>query len=122
MELNLERAQEIKEVLEMMLDVYCHPDNHFDLSTLGMCITLTNLHYQNQISKSKRILVQDYIENNVPSTFSSWSRFSHVVFGVPANFFFKPGARKPRIKWLKYHILKLQVLIDVLKHQQKLTT
>lgn len=118
MELNLQKAQKIKHLLEKTLEVYSVPQNIY--STAGMCLTVTGLYRNDIISKSEETLALEYIKNNVPGTFSSLSRFLHVVNLRPKAFFFKPYARKPRIKWLKHHILKLQVLIDVLNHQQKL--
>lgn len=86
----------IKELLEIML-------NNQKYFTYGLCQWIQKLSQIGIITFAEREILQDFIKNNKPSIFSSWS----VLFNLKCGYFWKYGKIKPRIKWIKKHIKKL---------------
>jgi len=83
----------IKELLEVLLE------NTYRLET-GLCELAWRLGDEGEFSIDEYCLLKNYIIENEPNTLFNWFGLSRV------GYFWKPGDRKPRIKWLKKHIEK----------------
>jgi hypothetical protein len=82
----------IKELLELMLK------NRTNRLRFGLCVVASDLYKMMVITKEEYLRLQKYIDENQPRNLYNW-------FGLRyTQFYWKPGDRKPRIKWLKKHI------------------
>lgn len=83
----------IKELLEVML-------LHKDKITLGLCGLAIKLYDNDIITVEEHIRIDNYIQHNRPSAFSSIS----ALRSRRSNYYWVRGDIKPRIKWLNKHI------------------
>lgn len=77
-----------KELLVILLD-------NIHLLKTGLCSLIFDLYTVGMITMAERFEIRYYIYNNRPSNLYS-------IFST--RYFWKKGARKPRIKWLKNQI------------------
>lgn len=93
-----EQKKEIKKVFQLML-------NNQHLFDLGLCAWLCELLTRSIITnKQCYFVLKEYIEHNRVSKFSSFEAFINRNSG----FWWEIGNIKPRIKWLKQQIKKLE--------------
>lgn len=85
----------IKELLQLMLD---NPQ----LFDRGLCFWTNGLYGAGLIGLYELDELDDYIAKNRPSMFSSIDAYLRSNTG----YYWKCGRIKPRIKWLKKHIVK----------------
>ena len=85
-----------KQILELMLE-------HKDLLQSGLCSFTLKLQGIKFITNEKYHLINDYINSNRPNKFSSIDAFLH----RDSAYYWWPGRKSPRIKWIKQHIKKL---------------
>lgn len=85
--------QYIEELLQVLLD-------NIEYCDRGLCELSNYLHETEVIEIEEMTLLLEYIRDNRPSMFSSWSTFSCFF----SDFYWKMNDNKNRIKWLKYHI------------------
>lgn len=85
-----------KELLQLLLD-------NIEYLTHGLCNLATDLYLKDKMNKLELSLISFYIMSHRPSCLSSLEAFRKSNSG----FFWDIGNKKPRIKWLKYHIKKL---------------
>lgn len=83
----------IKELLEILLE----NQNYF---YAGLCGFVSGLQYSDKITWEERWLLLNYIRDNRPSKWSSFSAFKNRNSG----YYWEEKDIKPRIKWIKKHI------------------
>jgi hypothetical protein len=83
-----------KELLELMLK---NRNRHL---RFGLCVVASDLYNMMVITDEEYLILQKYIDENQPRNLYNWFGLIHT------SFYWKPGDRKPRIKWLKKHIEK----------------
>jgi len=84
----------IKELLELMLEIRNRR------MRFGLCVVASDLYNMMVITKIEYLRLQKYIDDNRPKNLYNWFGLHHT------SFYWKPGDRKPRIKWIKKHIKK----------------
>ena len=85
----------IKELLAVMLE-------HKSLFINGLCLWASDLNWRGIISHDEFRLLQQYIDNNRPSKYSSLSAFNY----RHSSFYWKCGDIIPRVKWINKHLQK----------------
>ena len=90
------KSRSIKELLQVMLD----NKNLFEYS---LCYWSDHLLDKLIISKEESIILKQYILDNRPSKWSSWSAY----INRNSNYYWKHGKIKYRTKWLNEQIKKL---------------
>lgn len=89
------KTRTIKELLQLMLD-------NKRLFTHGLCIWSNTLYNDNLITYEERSLLWDYIRDNKPKN----SLLNpYMLFNTKFYYYWIDGCIRPRIKWLKHHIL-----------------
>ena len=86
----------IKELLQVMLD-------NQQLFEEGLCKWIIRLFHNKLITATEFCHLTFYVRGNRPSKFSSIDAWQH----RDAQYYWKFGDIKPRIKWIKQHIKKL---------------
>ena len=93
----MKKEKTIKELLQQLLN-YIETSEYID----GLCASSRVLQITNVITFEELVVLKNYIKENKPSIFSSFNAFIQYI-NLEA-YYWTPGLKKPRIKWLKKHI------------------
>lgn len=92
------KEKSIKRLLEVMLENQC-------LFRSGLCSWSTRLYQHGFITLIELAVIDSYILENRPSRWSSVSAFR----SRSSSYYWAKGDIKPRVSWLKKHIMKQSV-------------
>ena len=94
----MENIRNIKELLELVEAFY----KKRQVSGFGLCAVVRYLRDEDLINNDEKKMLNRYIEDNCPVTV--FYEFDGNVTDDSSKFWYKPGVKKPRRKWLKEHI------------------
>jgi hypothetical protein len=76
-------------------------DDNFFFGRCGMCYLFVYLRGDDKISQATYLFIRDYLRDNIP--------IECIAYEVQHSYWWEPGIREPRIKWLTDQIIKLEL-------------